>query len=139
MIINMKKIYLTVGIIFISIILFISLPYVVNIFIFTNENLCSIEIVKELYTEDDEYKIVAYILDCGATASASSNVSIIENDKDIKNETGNVFVSHYSGFIDIDLKNDQTIMIKHNDNDKDIFLKKLNMLDIEFEYALSSK
>lgn len=55
-------------------------------------DLCQNEIKRQVKSPDDKLKAVVFSRDCGATASPSAQVSIINAEEQLPNESGNIFV-----------------------------------------------
>ena len=54
--------------------------------------LCGNEISQEIFSPDNEYKVVVFQRDCGATTGFSTQVSIIRATDELPNKPGNVFI-----------------------------------------------
>ncbi|EGO86242.2 DUF5412 domain-containing protein [Clostridium botulinum C] len=97
--------------------------------------ICKNNIVKEINTYDNNYRIVAFIREAGSTTTFSPQVSLIKigenlNDSDI----GNIFRGNKSKYIDIEWKNKNTLIIKYECSDQDILEKCTHIKDINIEY-----
>jgi len=57
-----------------------------------SSNICSNGIHKEIYSPDRSLKAVIFTRNCGATTNYSTQVSIIEKEETLKNESGNVYI-----------------------------------------------
>jgi hypothetical protein len=56
-------------------------------------SMCGNQIVTEVSSLDNKYKLVVFVRDCGATTGSSTQVSILRNDKDLReDESGNVLI-----------------------------------------------
>lgn len=71
--------------------------------------MCANDIISEHNQPDGKYKLVVFRRDCGATTDYSYHLSVIKANTDLKNQSGNIFVS-----------NDD--FIAYWDNDKSIFI-----------------
>lgn len=70
------------------------LPVLFFAFLFyvSGGDLCSNVIHAELPSPDNKYKAVIFQRDCGATSGFSTQISIVQADKALPNDSGNIFV-----------------------------------------------
>ena len=57
-----------------------------------SSGLCGNEISQEIFSPDNEYKVVVFQRDCGATTGFSTQISIISATDELPNKAGNVFI-----------------------------------------------
>jgi len=57
------------------------------------DGLCGNEIERSVTSPNGEYKAVVFSRSCGATTGFSAHISVIEHDKELPNDGGNVFVA----------------------------------------------
>lgn len=82
----------------------------------------------------DNYKIVLFTKNVGATSEYSTNISIVSGkDKITNRDVGNVFIARGKKDMSISLK-DKNIVIVHSFLDTDIFYKKNSYLDFTIVY-----
>ena len=58
---------------------------------FGSEDMCDNKIIKTEYSPNKKYKIVTFCRECGATTDFSTQISILEFEEELKNESGNLF------------------------------------------------
>ena len=58
---------------------------------FGSEDMCGNKIIKTEYSPNRKYKIVTFWRNCGATTDFSTQISLLEFDEELKNESGNLF------------------------------------------------
>lgn len=98
--------------------------------------ICKNDVVKEINTSDNKYKIVAFIRAGGATTAFSPQVSLIKANKKLSDsDTGNIFRGNKSKYIDIQWKNENTLIIKYDCSEEDVFEKCTHIKDINIEYV----
>jgi len=56
-------------------------------------DMCANEIYNEITSPDTNNKIVLFERNCGATTGFSSQISIIKNNENLKNDTGNIYIA----------------------------------------------
>lgn len=82
-----KKVVISLGV------LFAVVPLVIMAFlIYVTGNMCGNEIYSEELSPDREHKVVIFQRDCGATTGFSTQISIINSDDELENESGNVYI-----------------------------------------------
>jgi hypothetical protein len=59
----------------------------------TAENMCGNQIINSTSLPEANEKVVVFQRDCGATTGFSTQVSILENGEELKNESGNIFTA----------------------------------------------
>lgn len=120
----MKKIVILVSVIIVSVFCLYELStIVIKRYVFNNDALCKITIQKAIITNEKNFRIVQYVLDCGATSAATLNVSILEVNKEPQKVRGNIFSAEsYLEAVDVTLLSDKTILISIQ-NRKQIILK----------------
>lgn len=99
------------------------------------KDMCGNEIHQQVESPDKKYKAVIFQRDCGATTGFSTQVSIIENNKDLPDKSGNIFIANGSpdqNQIKIAWLNDNKIEII--ENIPETFLKENKFQDIEIIY-----
>lgn len=129
----LKIISITISVIILLICFYFVFCRVAAFFIFTPENLCEITVIKEIVTPDDKFKVIEYVLDCGATTPEYINVSIIKKDERLRKRTGNIFRASNSHSIDVELK-DKNIIIRIKDKSQTIFFTEENFLNYSIQY-----
>ena len=73
--------------------------------------------------EVDNFKIIVFVKNVGATADYSMNISIIERNKSITNrDKGNIFIAKGMRNISLKLEGNNIVVI-HSYSDKDVFYK----------------
>ena len=92
------------------------------------------DIKKVEVSPDGKYTAYAFIRDGGATTSFSPQVSILKKGKELKNESGNVFVGYHSDYIDIEWDDNNTLIIYHNVSSSDIIKQEYEKYSIEIVY-----
>lgn len=103
--------------------------------IFSGCGICKNDIVKEINTYDNKYKIVAFIRTAGATTSFSPQVLLLKANKKLSDsDTGNIFRGNKSKYIDVQWKNENTLIVKYDCSDEDVFEKCTHIKDINIEY-----
>ena len=55
-------------------------------------SMCGNEISQEVYSPDNEYKVVVFQRDCGATTGFSTQISVLKASAELPNKAGNIFV-----------------------------------------------
>ena len=55
------------------------------------ELMCGTDVFQEAYSLDNEYKVVLFERNCGATTNFSTNLSILRASQDLPNKPGNIF------------------------------------------------
>lgn len=63
-------------------------------------SMCGNQIITEHFSSDKKYKVVVFVRSCGATTGFSTQISILRNDKALRDdESGNVLTlsDHYFG------------------------------------------
>ncbi|ACT33651.1 DUF5412 domain-containing protein [Clostridium botulinum C] len=106
------------------------------IFILSGCGICKNGIVKEINTYDNKYKVIAFIREGGSTTGFSPQVSLIKANKKLSDsDSGNIFRCNKSKYIDIQWKDKNTLIIKYDCPDEDVFEKCNNIKDIDIEYV----
>lgn len=73
--------------------------------------------------EVDNFKVIVFVKDVGATSDYSMNISIIERNKSITNrDKGNIFIAKGMRNISLKLEGNNIVVI-HSYSDKDVFYK----------------
>lgn len=73
--------------------------------------------------ELDNFKVIVFVKDVGATSDYSMNISIIERNKSITNrDKGNIFIAKGMRNISLKLEGNNIVVI-HSYSDKDVFYK----------------
>lgn len=94
-------------------------------------NPCTNTVIEELNLPDASYKIIIFQRDCGATTSASLQLSIIpQTEKLPKDSTGNICITDGSKLM-CDIVSDDTILIKYTGR---LFLAKDNYGKLKIIY-----
>lgn len=83
----MKKILKIIA----SIIAFIIIG-LVGLFIYFAGGMCGNQIYKEYLSPDESLKALVFQRDCVATTSFSTQISILDSDKELDNESGNILI-----------------------------------------------
>jgi hypothetical protein len=55
-------------------------------------DMCGNQVIEEVRSPNKKLKAIIFTRDCGATTGFSTQLSIIENDDQLENETGNTFI-----------------------------------------------
>ena len=98
-------------------------------------NICGNKLVKQITTSDNEYTAIAFIRDAGATTAFSPQVSLFKVGHNLTDsDTGNIFIGNRSDFIDIEWKNENTLIIKHKCPKEEIHKKETKLKNINIEY-----
>lgn len=82
-----KKVSIFLGILVVGVPLAI-----VGLFLYTTSDMCGNEVYSEMLSPDGKHKVVVFQRDCGATTGFSTQISIIDSDDDLKNESGNIYI-----------------------------------------------
>lgn len=132
---TMKKIVILTLIIVIGILLFFEFPKFIGWIAFYNWNPCKDKVVKEIRLPQTDYKLVAFIRDCGATTDFSTHVSVIGNGQELPKESGNIFSGNHSRSIDIELEDINTLIVRHDCKEQDVYKKenKFKLLAIKYK------
>jgi hypothetical protein len=97
---------------------------------------CSYQIVKTIYTDDEKYKIVAFISNCGATTDFVTIVTILEKNMNLKNSNnGTIFAGRGEWEIDINWAN-KNLVITTNCPKENIRFQKDELKGIRIKYIL---
>jgi hypothetical protein len=59
----------------------------------TAEKMCGSQIINSTSLPEVNKKVVVFQRDCGATTGFSTQISILENGEELKNESGNIFTA----------------------------------------------
>ncbi|MCE2570046.1 DUF5412 family protein [Motilimonas eburnea] len=71
----------------------VGIPAILAImFIVITSDLCGNEKYAEVLSPNKEYKAVIFQRDCGATTGFSTHISLLDVNKELGNEAGNIFV-----------------------------------------------
>jgi len=62
------------------------------LFYFIFGGACQNQVFKEYNSPDQSLKAVVFQRDCGATTGFSTQISILESDENLDNESGNIFI-----------------------------------------------
>jgi hypothetical protein len=96
------------------------------------------DIIKKEISPNGKYIAYAFIRNGGATTSYSPQVTILKNNQDLSNKTGNVFIGYRSKFINIYWKDNETLIIEHSCTD-DLIFKSLDIYNnVKIEYIVNS-
>jgi|GEM_PF-576758 len=96
-------------------------------------DLCGNRVEKEILSPNGKKKAVVFERDCGATTKYSTQVSILNAEAKLPNETGNVFASY--GKVDhIFWEGDSQLVIKHDKDDR-VFVNQSNIFDVNIRYS----
>lgn len=90
-----------------AIVLFLTFLYIGKMF---TDNLCANQILSEKTSPDLKYKAIVFMRNCGATTGYSLQISILEKESEIKNQTGNILILDDSY---IDLNQQKTTLNYH--------------------------
>lgn len=86
--------------------------------------------------EVNNFKVIVFVKNVGATSDYSMNISIIEGNKKITNrDKGNIFIAKGMRNVFIKLK-DNNITVSHSYSDKDIFYKIDSYYGYNFVYEI---
>ncbi len=133
---SLKKIFIIISSIVIAAIITISIIIFVIGSLLTNllNGMLGNDIKKEEVSPDGRYTAFAFIRDGGGTTSFSPQVSILKKGKELKNESGNVFVGDHSDYIDIKWEDSNTLIIYHNVSGSDIIKQEYKKYGVEIKY-----
>ncbi len=127
------------------IVILVTLKLIDNLF----SGMCGNEIVRSLNSTNNKYKVVIFKRDCGATTGFSSQVSILNSNEELRNESGNLFISDCDhgkapraawGGPEIKMKwlNKDTLELAYH-KDARIFLQKYSYKEIFIKYEVINK
>ncbi len=90
-----------------------------GLFIYFAGGMCGNQIYKEYLSPNKSLKAVVFQRDCGATTSFSTQISILNSDEKLDNESGNIFI--IKGHPDevapiLNWKNNDELNIQHSLN-----------------------
>jgi len=86
--------------------------------------------------EVNNFNVIVFVKNVGATSDYSMNISIIEGNKKITNrDKGNIFIAKGMRNVFIKLK-DNNIVVSHSYSDKDIFYKIDSYYGYNFIYEI---
>lgn len=103
---------------------------------------CGNEIFQEIYSPDNDYKVVVFQRDCGATTGFSTQISILKASQDLSNKGGNIFsMDGHPDWTDVQVKwdTDRALLISYSGPYK-VFTQKetywyfLSKVDIDYEH-----
>lgn len=98
---------------------FLFLFFLVLLISCTKDSQITVKQVLEL----DNFKVIVFVKDVGATSDYSMNISIIERNKSITNrDKGNIFIAKGMRNISLKLEGNNIVVI-HSYSDKDVFYK----------------
>jgi hypothetical protein len=112
---------------FIGIMVFSSFGYIFSL-------LTNWGIQKRLVSPDGSYVAETYIRDGGATTSYSPQVSLRKSYTIRLDRRGNIFRGYHSRFIDIEWKDENTLVIYHDCEPENIFQQEEAYHDVNIEY-----
>ncbi|MBO2946248.1 hypothetical protein JJQ72_20035 [Paenibacillus sp. F411] len=92
--------------------------------------LCSNDIVEKIDSPDNSKSAVIFIRACGATTSDSYHLSILEEDQNLSNEKGNIYISQ--GKFEIDWSDDTNLHVSYYSSK--IFKQETEFQDVKIEY-----
>lgn len=78
---------------------------------------CGNDLMQEVYSPNNEYRVVVFQRDCGATTGWSSQISVLSSSTSLRGQTGNVFFApgHPDWFsFKVKWEDDSHIVIEHN-------------------------
>lgn len=67
--------------------------FIALLLILTGDGMCGNDAYAEVHSPDHRYKAIIFQRDCGATTDFSTQISILKMDAELKNKSGNVFVT----------------------------------------------
>lgn len=98
----------------------------------TEDSLIDVKQVLEV----NNFKVIVFVKNVGATSDYSMNISIIVGNKKITNRyKGNIFIAKGMRNVFIKLK-DNNIVVRHSYSDKDIFYKIDSYYGYNFVYEI---
>ncbi|WP_231272664.1 DUF5412 family protein [Clostridium botulinum] len=98
-------------------------------------DICGNKIIKTINNYNNKYVVIGFIRDGGATTAFSPQVSILKKGEKFKDSTsGNVFIGNKSDYIDIEWKNETTLLIKYKCSEEDVMKKETKFKNINIEY-----
>lgn len=90
---------------------------IVGLFISFLGDMCGNQIYKEYLSPSKSLKAIIFQRDCGATTGFSTQISILDSDEELDNESGNIFVinGHPNNVAPIlNWKNNNKLNIQHS-------------------------
>lgn len=82
-----KKVAISLGAVVVGVPLAIA-----GLFIYATSDMCGNEMYSEVLSPNGKHKVVVFQRDCGATTGFSTQISIIESDDELENESGNIYI-----------------------------------------------
>ena len=86
----MKKILKLLKIIAITVVVIVIV--LIGLFLYFAGGMCGNKIHKEYLSPDKSLKALVFQRDCGATTGFSTQISILDSDENLENDSGNIFV-----------------------------------------------
>ena len=65
---------------------------IVGLIVYATSDMCGNEVYSQTLSPNNEHKAVVFQRDCGATTGFSTQISIIDADDDLNNESGNIYI-----------------------------------------------
>ncbi|MBT2788626.1 MULTISPECIES: hypothetical protein [unclassified Halomonas] len=82
-----NKIAISLGIVVVGVPLAIA-----GLFIYATRDMCGNEVYSELLSPNREHKVIVFQRYCGATTGFSTQISILDSDEELKNNSGNIYI-----------------------------------------------
>lgn len=74
-------------------ILFVGVPLAIaGLFIYATTGMCGNQVYDEVLSSNRKHKAVLFQRDCGATTGVSTQISIIDSDDELENESGTIYI-----------------------------------------------
>jgi hypothetical protein len=97
--------------------------------------LCGNSIQQRLVAPDGRYQAIAFIRDCGATTSESSQVAILRTGKDLGDRGGNVVVLEDSPTLSIEWVSKEELRVTYSTS-AEVFKREEEVNGIRISYAV---
>ncbi len=82
-----KKLAIILGVLVVGVPLAIA-----GLFIYATSDMCGNEVYSEMLSPDGKHRALVFQRDCGATTAFTTQVSIIDSDDELENESGNIYI-----------------------------------------------
>jgi hypothetical protein len=129
----MKTIYkILVGLLIIMILAFAGFWVMIGS-VFGVKDLCGNNIIETKYSPNQNYKLILFQRNCGATTDFSYQISILKKGDSLKNVGGNIFITNKEK-LNLEWINNYQVNIKYN-KELEVFKKELhhNKINIKYE------
>jgi hypothetical protein len=92
------------------------------------------DVQKKISSPDGKYIAECFIYNGGATTSYSPQVSLRRSYTIQLHKRGNIFIGYRSQYVDIEWKNDNTLIIYHDCENENIFKQEGSYGNVHIEY-----